>query len=122
MNMDDADPDNPARPPAGVRLCAVSEIEDPGAKGFHFRHELRLFNGFVLRRGDQVTGFVDWCPHVGWPLDVFEQYLTRDKKHLLCTGHGALFDMDGLCIAGPCEQERLVPWPVEVRDGEVFTA
>jgi len=122
MNEDDALSDNPARPPPGVRLCAVADLEDPGAKGFHFRSELRLFNGFVLRRGDTVAGFVDWCPHVGWPLDVYEKYLTRDKRYLLCSGHGALFDLDGLCIAGPCEDERLVDWPVEVRDGVVFTA
>ncbi|HEY8573410.1 Rieske (2Fe-2S) protein [Phenylobacterium sp.] len=114
---------NPARPPAGVRLCAVAELADPGAKGFRFRQESRLFAGFVVRAGDTVTGYVDSCPHAGWPLAGWEdRYLTRSGEHILCAGHGALFRLDGLCVAGPCEGERLYPWPVEVRGGAVFTA
>ena len=117
------EPDNPARPPAGVRLCALGEIADPGGKGFRFRDGSRLFAGFVIREGERATGYVDSCPHAGWPLAALDdRYLTRDKAHILCAGHGALFRLDGLCVSGPCEGDRLHPWPVEVRDGEVWTA
>jgi len=113
---------NPARPSAGLRLCAVADLADPGAKGFRFREGTTLFAGFLVRRGEDVTGFVDSCPHAGWPLgSIDERYLTRDGTHILCAGHGALFDLDGGCVAGPCYRERLQPWRVEVRDGEVFT-
>jgi nitrite reductase/ring-hydroxylating ferredoxin subunit len=118
-----SEPDNPARPAAGTRLCALDEVPDPGSKGFRFREGSRLFAGFVIRRGATARGFVDSCPHAGWPLAALDdRYLTRDGRNILCAGHGALFDLEGACVAGPCYGERLIAWPVEVRDGAVFTA
>ena len=83
-----------------------------------------MFNGFVVRRGDQLFGYVDSCPHAGWPLALADdRYLTREGDRILCGGHGALFRLeDGLCTAGPCAAESLDPWPVEVVDGVVRTA
>jgi nitrite reductase/ring-hydroxylating ferredoxin subunit len=82
-----------------------------------------MFAGFVVRRGDQIVGYVDRCPHAGWPLAFIDgRYLTRDGAHILCAGHGALFELDGACVAGPCHGQSLELWPIEVRDGEVFTA
>jgi nitrite reductase/ring-hydroxylating ferredoxin subunit len=115
--------DNPARPAAGVRLCALGDIADPGGKSFRFRNGSRLFAGFVIRQGQAARGFVDSCPHAGWPLaPLDDRYLTRDHRHILCAGHGALFRLDGTCVAGPCEGEHLEPWPVAVQAGEVWTA
>ena len=117
------EPNNPARPPAGVRLCSLDEIKDPGGKSFRFRQDTRMFAGFVIREGATVRGYVDSCPHAGWPLaPLDDRYLTRDNRHILCAGHGALFTLDGLCVAGPCADERLAAWAVEVRGDEVFTA
>lgn len=114
----------PARPAPGVRLCALGEIGDPGARGFRFRDGEALFAGFVVRRGELVAGYVDRCPHAGWPLAApDERFLTRRGEHILCSGHGALFALaDGACVAGPCGGARLRPWPVEARGGELFTA
>jgi nitrite reductase/ring-hydroxylating ferredoxin subunit len=118
-----SEPDNPARPPPGLRLCALAELADPGTRGFRFREGSRLFAGFVVREGEAVRGFVDSCPHAGWPLAALDdRYLTRDGRHILCSGHGALFRLDGACIAGPCFGDRLAPWRVVIRDGEVFTS
>jgi len=115
--------DNPARPAAGQRLCALDEIADPGAKGFRFRADGRIFAGFIVRKGELLAGYVDSCPHAGWPLATFDdRYLTRSAEHILCTGHGGLFTLDGLGVTTPCVGERLTPWPVELRGGEVFTA
>lgn len=120
--MDRSEPENSARPPSGQRLCALAEIADPGAKSFRFRSGDRLFAGFVVRRGEAVLGFVDSCPHAGWPLaQLDDRYLTRDHRHILCAGHGALFDREGLCVAGPCQGDRLTAWPVILRDGDVVT-
>ena len=115
--------DNPARPAAGQRLCALTEIADPGGKGFRFRVDGRIFAAFVIRRGELLAGYVDSCPHAGWPLATFDdRYLTRDGRHILCTGHGALFTLDGAGVTNPCLGEHLTVWPIELRDGEVFTA
>jgi nitrite reductase/ring-hydroxylating ferredoxin subunit len=115
--------DNPARPGAGVRLCALSEIADPGGKGFRFREDGRIFAGFIVRKGELLTGYVDSCPHAGWPLATFDdRYLTRDARHILCTGHGALFTLEGHGATHPCLGLSLRPWAIVERDGEVFTA
>jgi nitrite reductase/ring-hydroxylating ferredoxin subunit len=115
--------DNPARPPAGLRLCGLSEIADPGAKGFRFREGSRLFAGFVVRSGELVAGYVDQCPHAGWPLGAFDdRYLTRGGDRILCAGHGGLFSLDGQGVTSPCVGQHLTPWAIEVRGGEVFTA
>ena len=42
---------NPARPPAGARLCALDEVPDPGAKGFRFREGDYLFVHAGIRPG-----------------------------------------------------------------------
>jgi len=113
-----------ARPEPGLRLCALAEIPDPGAKGFRFRHGEALFAGVVVRRGALLVGYVDRCPHAGWPLAAFDDwFLTRNGDHILCSGHGALFDLsNGACVVGPCLGERLSPWPIALRGADVFTA
>ncbi|MEY4255280.1 MAG: hypothetical protein RLZZ141_507 [Pseudomonadota bacterium] len=112
---------NPARPPPGTVLCALSDVAEPGAKGFVFRQDEALFSGFILRRGGQTLGYVDSCPHAGWPLSGGpDRYLTRDGNHVLCAGHGALFTPEtGLCTSGPCAGRSLNPWPVVVEGGMV---
>ncbi len=115
---------NPARPAAGTVLCRLDEISEPGAKGFDFRVGDQMFGGFVVRKAGQVLGYVDSCPHAGWPLaPVPDRYLTRDAERLFCGGHGAMFRVeDGFCTAGPCAGVSLEPWPVEVVEGMVRTA
>ena len=65
---------------------------------------------------------MDSCPHAGWPLaPMDDRYLTRDARHIFCAGHGALFSLDGHCVAGPCAGDDLAVWPVEVLGGDVYT-
>ena len=109
---------------AGTHLCAITDIPDPGAKGFAFRAGDALFMGFVVRVGDEAHGFVDRCPHAGAPLANIEgRYLTREGDLILCSTHGALFRRgDGACVAGPCAGQKLTPWPVRIEDGAVVAA
>ena len=118
------DPDNPARPTAGQRLCALADLADPGSKGFRFRHDRSLFAGFLVRQGDSVAGYVDSCPHNGWPLAILDdRYLTREGDRIICAAHGAMFRLsDGLCVAGPCADQHLRSWPVIILGGDVLTA
>ena len=111
---------NPAQPRTGTVLCRLDDLDDPGAKGFRFQEGDLQFAGFVVRRGEAVFGYIDSCPHAGWPLAVADRYLTRDKALILCSGHGALFGIeDGACVVGPCVGARLLGWPVHVRGDEV---
>jgi nitrite reductase/ring-hydroxylating ferredoxin subunit len=110
-----------SRPSAGTVLCRLDDIPSPGAKGFEFSSGDTPFRAFVVRRGAELYGYIDICPHAGWPLAMRdERRLTRDGQFLICTGHGALFRIeDGGCVAGPCEARTLQPWAVAVRDGAV---
>jgi nitrite reductase/ring-hydroxylating ferredoxin subunit len=115
---------NPAQPPPGRRLCALSEIDDPGAKGFTFRQGEALFGGFVVRVGGEVFGYIDRCPHAGFPVaNIVGRFLTREGDLILCAAHGALFRRaDGYCISGPCAGKALWPWKVRLAGAEVLTA
>ena len=114
---------NPARPAAGVRLCALAEIDDPGAKGFVFREGDALFMGFVVKVGREIFGYVDRCPHAGFPIaNIAGRYLTREGDLILCAAHGALFRRgDGICVSGPCAGKLLTCWPVRIDGAAVFT-
>lgn len=101
-----------------TRLCALSEIADPGAKGFVLPHGMRIF---VVRRGGRVFGYANSCPHQGttldWNPDVF---LTVDTSHIQCATHGAWFEIEGgLCVAGPCLGRTLYTVPVRLDDEHV---
>ena len=127
MSSETADPTPAGRvwkTPAGVNLGPLDQIADGRARNFVLQIGERRFHGFVVRRGMAVFGYVDSCPHAGWPLAGFAgRFLTRDDDLILCGGHAALFRIeDGVCLAGPCPGQSLTPWPVRVEAGEVRTA
>ena len=99
-------------------LCLLDDIPDGEGRGFE------VVDGddiFVVRRGGQVYGYVNICPHAASPLDWVEnQFMSLDKSHILCATHGAEFRIDdGLCVLGPCRGKSLEAVGVAVRDGEV---
>ena len=112
-----------ARPQPGTFLCRLDELADPGSKGFRFRAGDAMFAGFLVLKDGVLKGWVDACPHAGWPLGRIDGgFLTRENDFIYCAGHGALFRVqDGRCMAGP-GGGPLTPWPVEVVDGLVMTA
>ncbi len=63
-------------------------------------------------------------PHEHIPLETFpNHFLTDDKKHLLCSGHGARFlPATGECVSGPCFGKSLTRLAIEERDGALYLA
>ena len=110
--------------PAGVPLCPETDLADPGARSFVLQIGEAFFHGFVVRKGGEVAGWVDRCPHAGHPLAIeLDRYLTPDGELILCGWHGAVFKpISGKCIGGPCAGASLTPWPVEVEAGMIKTA
>lgn len=103
-------------------LCRIDEIAEPGAKGFTLETGSGRREVFVARRLGHVFAYENSCPHVGTPLDFMpDRFLTRDRRHLLCSTHGAMFEIaTGLCIHGPCKGRSLAALPVKVRDEQVI--
>ena len=107
---------------APVYLCRVGELADPGSKGFEDIDGQKPF--FVVRRGPEVFGYRNTCPHYGAPLDWKpDAFLSYDKDMILCSMHSALFNIDdGICVDGPCPGQGLEPVTLELKDGRIFLA
>lgn len=99
-------------------LCALDDVPDGEARGFAVDGGEDIF---VVRRGGDVYGYLNSCPHAASPLDWVEnQFMNLDKSHILCATHGAEFRIeDGFCVLGPCRGQSLEPVAVSVRDGDV---
>jgi len=111
-------------PPPGTRLCDVSDLDDPAARGFLFGSGTQQTDVFVVRRGDAVYGYVNSCPHIGTPLETLtDRFLSREGDAIVCSTHGARFRIeDGYCIFGPCAGRTLTPLALVIVDGEIRIA
>lgn len=126
----------PGPDPDPIPLCHLDDLPDGGARGFDLPPQGTdggtdgAMEGrnvglsvIVVRRGRQLHGYVNACPHLGTPLEIFpDKFLTRDGRHLLCHTHGALFTPEqGYCVSGPCKGDHLPPVPLELcADGRVL--
>jgi len=110
--------------PPGVRLAALDDIADGTARNFVLQMKSGRFHGFIVRKGERVFGYRDHCPHMGLPLaQEPDRYLISGGELILCSWHGALFDIEtGRCVGGPCPGAALSVWPVLVADGAIRTA
>ena len=114
--------EHPDAPEPGAVLCRTEEIPDGEGKELVFgagKWPLRLF---LVRRRDELFGYVNTCPHLHITLNYFpDRFTSHDRAFILCANHGALFQMDdGYCVSGPCAGQSLEPVPVVVQDGEVL--
>ena len=105
-------------------LCSLAELEQTGSRGFSVGQGEWPLRGFIVKTQRGIAAFVNYCPHAGHPLNMRpDRFLTPDRNLILCCSHGALFTRDdGLCIAGPCQGQKLTPIPVEVLGGHVLLA
>ncbi len=104
-----------------VVVCALDELDDPGCKEFRIGDGEWPFKGFVVRQGDAVYAYQNFCLHAGHPLNWSpDQFLTADRQQIICASHGAIYDIaTGECVAGPCPGMKLRPVESAIRDGEV---
>lgn len=107
-------------------FCRLDEIEDGTARGFGWdRGGERPVPILIFRRGDQVFGYRNACPHIGVPLEMDpDRFMNREGTHLQCSTHGALFRAeDGMCVEGPCVGRPLRPVPLQISpSGEIQPA
>lgn len=105
-----------------IRLCSLEEIRLPGSRGMTVSCGNHVHDIFLVRNPAGLFGYLNSCPHTGAPLDWMpDQFLSMDASHIQCATHAALFNLhDGVCIAGPCSGEALVPVPLVVDAGVVY--
>lgn len=104
------------------RICRLGDLDDPGSREFRVGEGEWPFSGFLVRRGDRVFAYRNYCMHVGHPLNWKpDAFLTRDRKHIICASHGAMYGIDsGVCVAGPCAGRRLDALEVTMRRDEIY--
>lgn len=103
------------------RLCRLDDMAPGTSRGFG--PAPGGFTGlFAVRPAHVVQVYVNACPHIGVALDWSpDDFLTRDRTHIVCSTHGALFAIDtGECVEGPCRGDRLERVPVTLDDGWVL--
>ena len=105
-------------------ICALHELDDPGARGFTMGRGNWPLRGFVVRRGAELRAYLNHCPHAGHELNLRPHvFLAPGAPLIQCSSHGALFEMEtGLCLAGPCPGTRLRPIAVRINQGYVLVA
>ena len=105
-----------------VKICNLDQIADGSSDGFVVDTDDGRCGIMIVRIGDVVVSYVNSCPHVGTPLEIRPgRFLDQNGEYILCSTHGALFQVhDGLCIAGPCVNDRLIPVELEISDGTLY--
>lgn len=107
--------------PKKIRLCKISELQDPGSKGVNVDFSGKQLEVLVVRKGDAVYGYDNHCPHTGVNLDWLpDQFLDLSESFIQCATHGAIFRIeDGYCLRGPCAGESLQKLHLAVERDEV---
>lgn len=112
--------DYSSAPARGTVICAESEIQ--GVYAISVTTEKGSFPLLVLRAGEGFRAYVNACPHQYLPLNYRgDQMLSADGSKLICTAHGAQFDIhSGEALQGAdCGLDAV---PIEVRDGQIRIA
>lgn len=106
----------------GDVLCNVADIPDGEAKEFSYRSDSEVNEIFIQRLGNDIFAYVNVCPHAGTPLNMETgQFMERGGRYIMCHTHGALFELgSGLCVAGPCNGDKLQAVDVKVENGEII--
>lgn len=101
--------------------CTATDL--PPGRTLKFRLECggRRVNGFLVNHEGELRAWVNRCPHVGTPLDLWpNEFYTDDGRDLICSTHGAIFEpLTGHCTIGPCAGDALRPLPLR-RDGDML--
>jgi len=107
---------------AEVVVGRLDELADPGCREFQIGAGDWPFRGFVVRRGEEIYAYQNFCAHVGHPLNwIPDGFLSKDDTAIICASHGAQYEIEtGLCFRGPCVGKSLRVVEAELRDGVIY--
>jgi nitrite reductase/ring-hydroxylating ferredoxin subunit len=103
----------------GEWRCPISTLAPGTSAKFRLVRGGRAVEGFVLQWRGAYHAYVNRCPHVGTPLDLWpNEFFSDDGGLLVCATHGAVFDpATGRCVGGPCVGDALARLALH-RDGD----
>jgi nitrite reductase/ring-hydroxylating ferredoxin subunit len=104
--------------------CPAGDVAPGHTAKFRLQCGDRRVNGFVVNHDGAYRAYVNRCPHVGTPLDLWEnEFLAEDGRTIVCATHGAVFDpATGDCLAGPCAGDALATLSVRCERDELIVA
>lgn len=105
-------------------LCRIDELADPGTKNVVLKDDGEELDIIIVQSKGVRHAYINCCPHECIPLETFpNHFLTEDRRYLLCSGHGARFELaTGVCRSGPCLGQGLDRLLVEEKDGALYLA
>ncbi|MEQ5807822.1 Rieske 2Fe-2S domain-containing protein [Alteromonas sp. NFXS44] len=103
-----------------TRLCGFHDIPEGEARGFLYLEGHPQI--FVVRRENQLYGYLNQCPHNLIPMEFKkDHFLNADKSKIICFAHGAHFEIQtGYCDKGICQGDYLTAIELTIEDGQVF--
>ena len=102
-----------------VLLCHTHDIQQGQAKGITVgEHAL-----FVVHYQGEFFAYRNQCPHRQIELEWMpDQFFDSAGDYIQCATHGALFlPATGRCIAGPCQNQSLIPVTIERMGDDLYT-
>lgn len=110
-----------------VWVCNVDELRAGEVRTAHLGIDdggLPIFALVVRDSNGRLRAYRNLCRHQAIPLDGGSgEFLTRDRRHLVCGTHGALYRLDdGYCVKGPCAGLALDPMRCREKDGGLYVS
>jgi nitrite reductase/ring-hydroxylating ferredoxin subunit len=104
--------------------CPWAQVSPGRTATFRLACGGRTLHGFVVNHGGGYHAYVNCCPHVGTPLDLWpNEFFAEDGQTLICSTHGALFEpATGRCTAGPCAGDALTRLPLRLDGPDVVVS
>jgi nitrite reductase/ring-hydroxylating ferredoxin subunit len=105
-----------------IFLCRRADLADPGTANVVLGDGTDELDIIIVNSDGKAHAYINCCPHQFIPLETFpNHFLTEDKRHLVCSGHGALFELStGFCARGPCAGQALDRLKISEKDGAVY--
>ena len=103
-----------------IELCESTSLGEGQSKGFMIDEQ----QVFIVKKYNKLTGYINACPHLGIQLEMVpDQFLDSTHSLIQCSMHGALFKIeDGLCISGPCFDQKLKAIEIKEENGKIYAA
>ncbi len=68
-----------------ISVGRLDELADPGCREFQIGDGDWPLRGFIVRQGENVYAYENYCMHVGHPLNWMpDGFLSKDRTAILC--------------------------------------